>query len=96
MINNYRDIIKSPIISEKATGLQQVNKYVFSVDIKANKTHIKQAVENIFNVEVETVNTINVKPKRKRVRRYSGNYFGKRNKVKKAIVTLKKGQTIEV
>ncbi len=92
MNDKYRDIIKSPIISEKATELRQENKYVFDVDINANKTHIKQAIEKIFNVEVEDVNTVNVKPKPKRV----GRFYGKRNKVKKAIITLKKGQTIEI
>lgn len=92
MMDKYRDIIKSPIISEKATDLQQGNKYVFSVAFNANKTHIKQAIEQIFDVEVASVNIMNVKPKPKRV----GRYFGRRNKVKKAIVTLKKGQTIEV
>ncbi len=92
MKNNYRDIIKAPIISEKAADLKQLNKYVFSVDIRANKTHIKQAIESLFNVEVENVNVINVKPKTKRV----GRYYGKRNKIKKAIVTLKKDHSIEI
>ena len=64
---DYRDIIKAPIITEKTAGLEQENTYVFSVDVKANKTQIKQAIENIFNVKVENVNTINVKPKKKRV-----------------------------
>ena len=64
---NYRDIIKAPIITEKTSDLAQNNVITFSVDVKANKTQIKQAIENIFNVKVESVNTINVKPKRKRV-----------------------------
>ena len=91
MMNNYRDVIKAPIISEKAAGLQSENKYVFSVDIKANKVQIKQAIEKIFNVKVEKVQVMNVKPKRKRV----GLYFGRRNKVKKAIVTLAADNSIE-
>ena len=52
-MNNYRDVIKAPIITEKSADLQQNNNAVtFSVDVKANKTQIKQAVENIFNVKV--------------------------------------------
>ena len=89
---NYRDIIIAPIITEKTSDLAQNNVITFSVDVKANKTQIKQAIENIFNVKVESVNTINVKPKRKRV----GRYVGKTNKVKKAIVKLKEGSSIEL
>jgi len=91
-MNNYRDIIKAPIITEKTAQLQANNMYVFSVDIKANKTQIKNAIEKIFNVKVESVNTINVKPKKKRV----GRYVGKTNKVKKAIVKLQKDSSIEL
>ena len=92
-MNNYRDIIKSPIITEKSMGLQQnQNTITFSVDIKANKTQIKQAIEKIFNVKVESVNTVNVKPKKKRV----GRYVGKTNRKKKAIVKLKEGSSIEL
>ena len=92
-MNNYRDIIKAPIITEKTANLAENNNTItFSVDVKANKTQIKQAIEKIFNVEVESVNTINVHPKKKRVGRYSG-YT---NKVKKAIVKLKEGSSIEL
>lgn len=91
-MNNYRDIIKAPIITEKTSDLQNNNTVVFSVDTKANKTQIKQAVENIFDVKVEKVNTVNIKPKKKRV----GRYTGKTNKVKKAIVKLKEGSSIEL
>ena len=91
-MNNYRDIIKAPIITEKASNLKEDNVYTFSVDLKANKTQIKQAIEAIFNVKVESVNTINVHPRKKRVGRYSG-YT---NKVKKAIVKLKEGSSIEL
>ena len=66
-MNNYRDIIKEPIITEKSSTLSSANTYVFSVDVKANKTQIKNAIEKIFNVKVANVNTINVKPKKKRV-----------------------------
>ena len=91
-MNNYRDIIKAPIITEKASILKENNVYTFSVDVKANKTQIKQAIEAIFNVKVESVNTINVHPRKKRVGRYSG--YTK--KVKKAIVKLKEGSSIEL
>ena len=92
-MNNYRDIIKAPIVTEKSAKLaQEGNTITFSVDTKANKTEIKQAVEKLFNVKVESVNTVNVRPKRKRV----GRYVGKTNKVKKAIVKLKEGSSIEL
>lgn len=92
-MNNYRDIIKAPIITEKSADLaDNKNTITFSVDIKANKTQIKQAIESIFDVKVEKVNIINVKPKKKRV----GRYEGKTNRVKKAIVKLKEGSSIEL
>ena len=91
-MSNYRDVIKAPIITEKSSDLAKNNVIVFSVDVKANKTQIKQAVEKVFNVKVEKVNTVNVKPKKKRV----GRYVGKTNKVKKAIVKLSEGSSIEL
>ena len=92
-MENYRNIIKAPIITEKTADLaQNANTYTFSVDTKANKTQIKQAIEALFNVKVESVNTINVQPKKKR----DGRYVGKTNKVKKAIVKLKEGSSIEL
>ena len=91
-MNNYRDIIKAPIITEKSSTLAANNVITFSVDVRANKTQIKQAIESIFNVKVDSVNTVNVKPKKKRV----GRYTGKTNKVKKAIVKLQEGSSIEL
>lgn len=91
-MENYRDIIKSPILTEKSAGLAQSNVITFSVDVKANKTQIKQAVEKIFNVKVDSVNTVTVRPKKKRV----GRYTGYTNKVKKAIVKLHEGSSIEL
>ena len=91
-MNNYRDIIKAPIITEKTTALNENNVVTFSVDVKANKTQIKQAIEEIFNVKVESVNVINVQHKKKRV----GLYSGYTKKVKKAIVKLKEGSSIEL
>lgn len=89
-MNNYRDIIIAPVITEKSTVLEQEGKYVFKVDTKANKVQIKQAIEKIFNVKVESVNTVTSHPKKKRV----GKYTGYTNKYKKAIVKLAKGSTI--
>ena len=78
---NYRDIIKGPIMTEKSADLaQNKNTITFSVDTKANKVQIKQAIEKIFDVKVESVNTVNVKPRKKRV----GKYSGYTNKVKES------------
>lgn len=87
-----RDIIKGEIITEKSADLKQNNIYTFSVDVKANKIQIKKAIEEIFKVKVESVNTCTVRPKDKRV----GRYAGKTNKIKKAIVKLKAGSSIEL
>lgn len=92
MDTKYLEIIKAPVITEKAGLLAQKNQYVFKVDPKANKTEIKQAIEKIFNVKVEGIRTLNVKPKKKRV----GRYTGLTNRTKKAIVTLAEGQQIEL
>ena len=92
MKSDYRNVIKAPVITEKSAALAEKNVITFSVDTKANKTQIKQAVEGLFDVKVDSVNTINVKPKKKRV----GRYTGKTNKVKKAIVKLKEGSSIEL
>ena len=88
-MNNY-DIIFAPIITEKTAEMEQDRKYVFKVDVRANKTQIKQAIESAFNVKVENVNTMNNHPKDRRV----GRYTGKTNRYKKAIVKLAKGSTI--
>ena len=89
-MNDYRDIIIAPVITEKAAVEEQNGKYTFKVSTKANKTQIKQAIEKIFNVKVESVNTLNSHPKKRRV----GKYTGLTNKYKKAIVKLAKGSTI--
>ncbi|MBR3523786.1 MAG: 50S ribosomal protein L23 [Bacilli bacterium] len=91
-MSDYRDIIKAPIVTEKSASLNENNTVVLSVDPKANKTQIKQAVEKVFNVKVESVNTINMPTKKKRV----GRYAGRTNKVKKAIVKLAEGSSIEL
>ncbi|WP_096186214.1 50S ribosomal protein L23 [Evansella halocellulosilytica] len=81
---NARDIIKRPIITERTADLMAEQKYTFDVDPRANKTEIKNAVEEIFGVTVSNVNTMNYKGKFKRFGRYTG-YTRKR---KKAIVQL--------
>ena len=92
-MSNARDIIKGNIITEKSSDLaQNANTYTFSVDVKANKIQIKQAIEEVFKVKVASVNTVTVRPKDRRV----GRYTGKTNKVKKAIVKLKEGSSIEL
>ncbi|WP_019635770.1 50S ribosomal protein L23 [Paenibacillus fonticola] len=79
-----RDIIKRPVITERTADYMGENKYVFEVDIRANKTEIKQAVEAIFNVKVSNVNTLRVPAKPKRY----GRHFGYTPEWKKAFVTL--------
>ncbi len=88
-MNNY-DIIFAPVITEKSASMEAEGKYVFKVDVRANKMQIKQAIEKLFNVKVESVNTMNTHPKDRRV----GKYSGKANRYKKAIVKLAKGSTI--
>jgi len=89
-MKDARDIIKRPIITEKSYQLMEENKYTFEVDRKSNKLEVKLAIQEIFDVKVEKVNIINVKPKKRRVGRTSG---FTRNK-KKAIITLAEGQKI--
>ena len=79
-----RDVIKSPVITERSTELMVDKKYTFIVDRRANKSQIKRAVEEIFGVKVAKVNTMNYDGKFRRFGRYTG-YTPKR---KKAIVTL--------
>jgi large subunit ribosomal protein L23 len=87
-----RDILLAPIISEKSYGLLDGNKYTFLVRPDANKTQIKIAVEQVFNVRVTDVNTINRQGKRKRTR----GGFGRRNNTKRAIVSLAAGDRIDI
>ena len=71
-MNNYLDIILAPVITEKTANMEAEGKYAFKVANKANKTEIKQAIEKIFNVNVEKIATLNEKPKKRRVGRYTG------------------------
>ena len=91
-IADPRDILLAPVISEKSYGLIDENKYTFLVSPGANKTQIKIAIEQVFNVRVTSVNTINRNGKRKRTR--FG--IGKRNDTKRAIVGLAEGDRIDL
>jgi large subunit ribosomal protein L23 len=82
-----RDIILSPVVSEKSYNLIDDGKYTFVVDPRANKTEIKLAIEKIFNVKVDSVNTLNRQGKTRRTKFGPG----KRKDTKRAIVTLKSG-----
>ncbi|MGB0498152.1 MAG: 50S ribosomal protein L23 [Rubricella sp.] len=86
------DVIRKPIITEKATMASENNIVVFEVAPDANKPLIKEAVESLFNVKVKAVNTTVAKGK---VKRFRG-ILGKRRDVKKAYVTLEDGNTIDV
>ena len=92
MIPDPRDVLQKPVICEKSYGLLDDNKYTFIVRPDANKTQIKIAVEQIFNVTVTSVNTLNRQGKRKRTR--FG--FGQRKATKRAIVSLKEGDRIDI
>ncbi|MDD8049286.1 MAG: 50S ribosomal protein L23 [Thomasclavelia sp.] len=85
------DVLKKPVLTEKSLILKDSqNKYTFDVDLDANKTEIKHAVEKMFDVKVSKVNVMNCKAKSKRM----GQYVGKTNKRRKAIVTLEEGNEI--
>jgi large subunit ribosomal protein L23 len=88
----HYDTILSPVITEKATVLSEQNKVVFKVAKEATKDEIADAVEALFKVQVIKVNTLNVLGKTKRFR----GILGKRNDMKKAIVTLADGQSIDI
>ena len=88
----HYDVILSPVITEKATLLSEQNKVVFRVAEDATKDEIAAAIEELFKVKVTKVNTLNVKGKTKRFRGKPG----RRSDVKKAIVTLAEGQSIDI
>ena len=89
---NHRDILVKPVVSEKSYSLMDLGKYTFEVDPRSNKTEIKIAVERVFGVKVASVNTLNRQGKTRRTR-YG---MGKRKDVKRAIVTLVAGESIDV
>ena len=92
MIPDPRDILLAPVVSEKSYGLAEERQYTFIVRPDANKTQIKIAVEQVFNVTVLDVNTLNRQGKRKRTRQG----FGRRKDTKRAIVSLAPGDRIEI
>lgn len=88
-----KDVIKAPIITEKSANIgADGKKVVLKVDKNANKVQIRQAVESAFGVKVKNVNTVNVRPKKKRV----GRYEGTTKAYKKAIVTLAEGSELDL
>ena len=86
------DIIRGPVITEKATNLSEHNQVIFRVPLAATKREVKAAVEGLFSVNVTAVNTIRVIGKQKRFR----GRVGRRSDYKKAIVTLREGQRIDI
>ena len=90
--SKHYDVIRKPIITEKATMASEANAVVFEVAIDANKPQIKDAIESIFGVKVKAVNTTITKGK---VKRFKG-MPGRRRDVKKAYVTLEEGNAIDV
>tara|TARA_Y100000589_G_scaffold130532_1_gene124215 strand:- start:55 stop:357 length:303 start_codon:yes stop_codon:yes gene_type:complete len=86
------DVIRKPLITEKATNALELNQYTFEVDHRAAKPDIKAAVESLFNVKVVGVNTMNPPRRTRRV----GKFAGKRSQIKKAIVRLADGDKIQL
>ena len=89
---NFIDSIRQPIITEKATNLSEYNKTVFKVDSGANKKTIKKNIEKLFKVNVVKINIINTKTKKK----LKQGKISTKSGYKKAIITLKKGQSIDL
>ncbi len=91
-MKRLEDVIRRPIINEKSTLLRSAaNQYVFEVDLRANKQEITEAIQTLFGVKVDSVNTSVVPGKDKRF----GRYIGRKNKWKKAVVTLVDGAVID-
>ncbi len=91
-ISTLIDLIKYPIITDKATKLLELNQYSFATDVKASKDKIKLAVEHLFNVKVIAVNTSNPPSRQRRV----GKFMGNRSRYKKATITLAPGNSINL
>ena len=91
-MSDPRTILQRPVITEKATILREGNKYAFKVDKRANKIQIRYAVESVFGVKVESVRTVSVPQKPKR----QGAFVGRKAAWKKAYVTLKDGESINI
>ena len=93
-MRDHRDVILRPVVSEKSYGLLDDGVYTFVVAPDANKVEVRQAVEAIFGVKVMKVNTLNRKGKRKLNRKTRT--YGKRPDLKRAVVTLAQGETIDL
>ncbi len=91
-MKDYTDVLIAPVVTEKSAKNAESNVYTFKVAKSANKIQIKDAFEKAFGVKVKSVNTLNTKTKAKRVGRYSG----LRKSYKKAIITLKDGETLNI
>tara|TARA_B100000700_G_scaffold318331_1_gene411317 strand:+ start:328 stop:630 length:303 start_codon:yes stop_codon:yes gene_type:complete len=86
------DVIRRPLITEKATNALELNQYTFEVDHRAAKPDIKAAIEKLFNVRVVGISTMNPPRRTRRIGRFSG----KRSQVKKAVVRLAEGNSIQL
>lgn len=86
------DLIKYPIITDKATKLLEMNQYTFAIDSKSSKTEIKSAIEYLFDVKVISINTSNPPTRQRRI----GKFVGNKPRYKKAIVTLASGNSINL
>jgi large subunit ribosomal protein L23 len=91
-LTNIIDLIKYPIITDKATKLLELNQYSFAVNPKVSKTEVKIALEYLFNVKVISINTLNRPSKKRRI----GKFIGNKSNYKKAIVTLATGNSINL
>ena len=91
-MKDFTDVILAPVVTEKSAANAEKNVYTFKVVKSANKIQIKDAVEKAFGVKVKSVNTLNTKTKQKRV----GRYTGTTKAYKKAIITLKDGESINI
>ena len=91
-MKDYTDIIIAPVVTEKSAQAAKKNVYTFKVAKDSNKIEIKKAITAAFGVKVESVKTLNTKPKDKRV----GKHTGKTKTYKKAIVTIKDGESIDL
>ena len=91
-MKDYYSVLKKPLVTEKSNLMKdELNQIAFEVDRRANKIEIKESIEKIFKVHVVKVQTLNVKGKKKRV----GRSQGKKPDWKKAVITLKEGETID-
>tara|TARA_Y100001968_G_C19302900_1_gene690048 strand:- start:524 stop:826 length:303 start_codon:yes stop_codon:yes gene_type:complete len=90
--NRLEDVIRKPLITEKATNALEMNQYTFEVDHRAAKPEIKAAIEKLFNVKVIGISTMNPPRRTRRIGRFSG----KRSQVKKAVVRLAEGNNIQL